>query len=86
MTTTSAVWAKVRAIVARVFGVDGGVVQPESELRSFESFSSIRLVELVEDLEAEFGVEFSTEDLAPERLRKVSDLADCVTRRLDSDA
>ncbi|GHF48537.1 acyl carrier protein [Amycolatopsis bartoniae] len=69
--------ATVRETVASVLGVDGPLVE-SGALTDLATFSSLRMVEIVERLESVFSVEFPPGSLLPEKLTHVSDLCELV--------
>ncbi|WP_199844290.1 acyl carrier protein [Streptomyces sp. RTd22] len=71
----------VRAVVASVLALDEHLV-PDTELTGLAEFSSLRMVEIVEGLEAAFDVEFGPDDLVPEKLHRIDDLCGLVHRAL----
>jgi acyl carrier protein len=71
----------VRTAVATVLGVDEVVVD-QGELTGIATFSSLRMVEIVELLEDKFAVEFDAALLVPERLHRLDDLCGLVSRAL----
>jgi len=73
----------LRATVSDVVGAVlkiGNRLKPTTELTKFPTFSSFRMVEIVERLEQEFQIEFLADDLVPERLHRVEDLCELVVR------
>ncbi|MFE0376906.1 hypothetical protein ACFW1M_15265 [Streptomyces inhibens] len=64
----------VAAVAGAVLGVDGAALLGGAPFDSFASFSSFRLIEIVERLESELDREFDADDLVPENLRRVDDL------------
>ncbi|MFC6093989.1 acyl carrier protein [Saccharothrix lopnurensis] len=71
---------EVAAVVARVLGVDPVEVLRGEPFPGFPSFSSFRVVDIVERLESALGVEFDAEDLVPEHLHRLDDLCRLVSR------
>lgn len=70
----------VAAVVAGVLGVDAAEVLAGTPFPVFPSFSSFRLIDIVERLESEFAVEFDGDDLVPEHLHHLDDLCRLVAR------
>ncbi|WP_338675257.1 phosphopantetheine-binding protein [Streptomyces sp. SCSIO 30461] len=66
---TDSVAAQVAEVVAAVLGGDPGSLDAGTDLRTIEGFSSFRMVDIIESLEARLGVEFDSDDLVPENLR-----------------
>ncbi|MEU3838637.1 acyl carrier protein [Streptomyces sp. NPDC028635] len=65
---------QVAEVVAAVLGGDPGSLGAGTDLRTVEGFTSFRMVDIIERLEAELGVEFDSDDLVPENLRSVEGL------------
>jgi acyl carrier protein len=55
-------------------------VESNSSLRDDLGFDSLRMVELMVELEEEFNIEFDESDLDPQMLNKVSDLYNLLGR------
>lgn len=68
---------KVEAVLAKKLKVDK--VDPDSELKNL-GLDSLDVVELLLDLEDEFNVEFTSNEL--KTLKKVSDLYDAIKNKL----
>ncbi|GAB7046429.1 acyl carrier protein [Catenuloplanes indicus] len=75
----SAPAAEVRDAVIRtvsaVLAVDERTVAGTASLTDIDRFNSFRMVEIVERLESELGVEIDADDLIPENLRHVDRLS-----------
>ncbi|MEU3854005.1 acyl carrier protein [Streptomyces sp. NPDC029554] len=65
---------RITRIVADVLGVTAQDLASGAALDSFASFTSFRLVEIVERVEGELGRELAADELVPERLRRIDDL------------
>jgi acyl carrier protein len=64
----------VASVVGAVLGVPGSRLLDGAEFTSMPRFSSFRLVEIIERLESELGIELDPADLVPENLHRVDDL------------
>jgi acyl carrier protein len=64
----------VAGVVSAVLGVARQELLDGAAFDSFAAFSSFRLVEIVERVETELGVEFDADELVPENLRQLDDL------------
>ncbi len=64
----------VASVVGAVLGVPDARLLDGIEFTSLPRFSSFRLVEIIERLEGELGVELDPADLVPENLHRVEDL------------
>ena len=64
---------KVRDIIAKQLDIDAGTINMESKLVDDLKADSLDIVELIMDLEQEFGIEIPDEDLP-----KVQTVADIV--------
>ncbi|MFI5972732.1 acyl carrier protein [Streptomyces sp. NPDC051452] len=65
---------RVAAVAAGILGVPSEVLLAGATFDSLPSFSSFRLVEIVERVESELGRELDADELIPENLRRVDDL------------
>jgi acyl carrier protein len=65
--------------VGAVLGVPDARLLDGLEFTSLPRFSSFRLVEIIERLEGELGVELDPADLVPENLHRVDDLCRIAT-------
>ncbi|MFJ9413727.1 acyl carrier protein [Streptomyces sp. NPDC101227] len=65
---------RVAALAGEVLGVDGAALLDGAPFDTFASFSSFRLIEIIERLESELGRELDADALVPENLRRVDDL------------
>ncbi|MEU9111698.1 acyl carrier protein [Streptomyces sp. NPDC048483] len=65
---------RVAALAGDVLGVDGAALLDGAPFDAFASFSSFRLIEIIERLEDELGRELDADALVPENLRRVDDL------------
>ncbi len=72
----SAVEAKVKHVIASKLGVSEDKIKPESAFIGDLGADSLDLVELVMDLEEEFGVSIPDED--NDKLRTVQDAIDYI--------
>jgi acyl carrier protein len=73
----------VASVVSAVLGVPDAELLDGTEFASLPRFSSFRLVEIIERLESELGVELDPADLVPENLRSVDHLCRIAGRRGD---
>ncbi len=75
----------VRTTVCRIVGdllsAQSAPLEDSVALRSLPGFSSIRLVEVIDAIEATFGLELTASDLEPEHLQRVGDLHRVVEAR-----
>ncbi|QHC24015.1 hypothetical protein [Streptomyces sp. GS7] len=65
---------QVAAVAGAVLGVAPSELLAGAPFDSFPSFSSFRLVEIIEQLESALGRELDADELIPENLRRVDDL------------
>ncbi|AJP00815.1 hypothetical protein TU94_04305 [Streptomyces cyaneogriseus subsp. noncyanogenus] len=65
---------QVAEVVAAVLGGDPGALRADTDLRTVEGFSSFRMVDIIDRLEARLGIECDSDDLLPENLRSVEGL------------
>ncbi|MFI9048306.1 acyl carrier protein [Streptomyces sp. NPDC053427] len=65
---------RVAALAGDVLGVDGAALLDGAPFDAFASFSSFRLIEIIERLEDDLGRELDADALVPENLRRVDDL------------
>ena len=72
--TDDRIWAGIRRAFERVFDGDMSQVGPATTADDVEDWDSVTNVELLVALELEFGVRFSTGEMA--RLRNVGELAE----------
>ncbi|MGW2835323.1 hypothetical protein [Streptomyces sp. NPDC001286] len=63
----------VAGMAADVLGVAEADLLHGAALDSFPSFSSFRLVEIIDRIESDLGVELDADELIPEKLRRVDD-------------
>jgi acyl carrier protein len=70
-------------VVSAVLGVPDTQLLDGTEFAALPRFSSFRLVEIIERLESELGVELDPADLVPENLRSVDHLCRIAGRRGD---
>lgn len=73
---------EVSATIAALLGIDAGSIDPQAPLFSLVN-SSFRIVELVIELQEEFGVRFGQEDM--NRVATVGDLLELVVARQAGD-
>ncbi|MBL1089857.1 MULTISPECIES: hypothetical protein [Streptomyces] len=66
--------AQVAAVAADVLGVEVAGLLGGAPFDSFPTFSSFRLIEIIERLETALGRELDADALVPENLRRVDDL------------
>ena len=64
MTSVDAVWERVRAVVAEVFGDDDIVLESSTTAADVEGWDSVSNIEVMVALEHEFGVRFNTGEMA----------------------
>jgi acyl carrier protein len=64
MTTEEAILARVRGVIAKVFGDDDVVVQPSTTAADVEGWDSVSNIEVLVALEREFGIRFNTGEMA----------------------
>jgi acyl carrier protein len=67
-------WPAFAALVGGVLGVSPDRLEDITSLDTVATWTSLRLVEIVEGLERRFGVRFSGDDLLPEHVRDVDHL------------
>ncbi|MEU2618170.1 hypothetical protein ABZ642_08360 [Streptomyces sp. NPDC007157] len=72
--TDDALRHRVAAVAGAVLGVGEAELLGGAPLDSFASFSSFRLIEIIERLESELEREFDADELIPENLRRLDDL------------
>lgn len=60
--------------ISASFGLDARAIRHDSELRAFDNFTSMRLVEIIERIESELAVEVDAADLVASNLKQVGDL------------
>ncbi|MGW6270787.1 acyl carrier protein [Streptomyces sp. NPDC055060] len=63
----------IAAMAADVLGVAQADLLDGAALDSFPSFSSFRLVEIIDRIESDLGLELDADELIPEKLRRVDD-------------
>ncbi|MFE0644602.1 acyl carrier protein [Streptomyces sp. NPDC058877] len=76
---------RIAAVVAEVLGVAEQLLTDGAVLNSLPSFTSFRLVEIIERIESELGRELDGDELDPDRLRTVDDLCRLAGERLPAD-
>lgn len=76
----------VAAVVAEILGVTVESLLGGQPLTAAATFSSFRVVEIVERLESQMGVEFLAEDLVPENLHHLDDICRIIRRPLPTSA
>ena len=69
---------RVIAAVATVCGTDAAKMTPDTELVADLDLDSLAMFELVIELEEEYGLRISDEDI--ERIKTVSDIVDFIER------
>ncbi|MEV4443085.1 acyl carrier protein, partial [Streptomyces sp. NPDC049577] len=70
----------VAEVAASVLATDPGPLLAGTPLTDVPAFSSFRIVEIVERLESELGVEFAPDDLVPENLHEIDAICRVVNR------
>jgi len=55
--------AKVKKVMAQVFGIEEEAINDDSSMSSIESWDSLRHVNLIIALEQEFGIRFPDEEI-----------------------
>ncbi len=68
---------RLRAVVAAVFGVDGPALKDSDSPKTIAGWDSVAHLELIFALEAEFGVQFSADEIAT--LASVGAIRDRIT-------
>ncbi|NEA51326.1 acyl carrier protein, partial [Streptomyces sp. SID10815] len=63
----------VARMVADVLGVPEAALLDGAPLDSFPSFTSFRLVEIIDRIESDLGLELDADELIPEKLRRLDD-------------
>jgi acyl carrier protein len=81
MTDPADVLARVRGVFVEFFDDEEIVLEPSSTADEVEGWDSLATVELMIELEREFGIRFSTGEMAA--LRNVGELIDRIARDLD---
>jgi acyl carrier protein len=66
--------ALVRDTVATVLAVDPATLAPDLDLATLPTFSSFRVVTILERIEDTLGVEVDADDLTPENLHRLDTL------------
>ena len=84
MTAENEVLERVRLVIARVFGDDDVVVTSSTTASDVDGWDSVSNIEVLVALEREFGVRFSTGEMAT--LANVGQLVDLIGTRLRKDA
>lgn len=79
---TQSVKARVDKILANKLGVDIDRIRPESSLRENFGADSLDVVEIVMDVEREFDLEISPEEM--DRLHVVNDVHELIEGRIDA--
>ena len=64
MTTEDAILARVRGVIAKVFGDDDVVVELSTTAADVEGWDSVSNIEVLVALEREFGIRFNTGEMA----------------------
>jgi acyl carrier protein len=64
MTTEDAILARVRGVIARVFGDDDVAVGLSTTAADVEGWDSVSNIEVLVALEREFGIRFNTGEMA----------------------
>lgn len=84
MTTEGAILARVRAVMADVFGDDNVVIEASTTAADVEGWDSVRNIEVMVALENEFGIRFNTGEMAT--LANVGQLVTRIAGRLHAAA
>lgn len=75
---------KVAAVVGDVLGTDAAALLADgADLAALPGFTSFRMADIIDRLEARLGIELEAGDLVPENLRSVDGLC-CIVRRATS--
>ena len=64
MTSVDEVWERVRSVIVDVFGDDDVVLGPETTAADVDGWDSVSNLEVMIALEREFGIRFSTGEMA----------------------
>jgi len=64
MTSVDEVWERVRSVIVDVFGDDDVVLGPETTADDVDGWDSVSNLEVMIALEREFGIRFSTGEMA----------------------
>ena len=64
MTTEDAIFTRVRAVIARVFGDDNVAIESSTTAADVDGWDSVRNIEVMVALENEFGIRFNTGEMA----------------------
>lgn len=82
MTTEDAIFTRVRAVIARVFGDDNVAIESSTTAADVDGWDSVRNIEVMVALENEFGIRFNTGEMAT--LANVGQLVTRIAGRLHS--
>lgn len=80
MTIEDAILARVRGVIAEVFGDDNVVVESSTTAADVEGWDSVSNIEVLVALEREFGIRFNTGEMAT--LANVGRLVTLIAGRL----
>lgn len=75
------IFGRVRGLASRVFGVTPEVITPASCQETMTTWDSLAHLSLVMELENEFGITFSTEEIIP--MTSIEQVCKTVKRHLD---
>jgi len=64
MTSEAEIWERVREVIVDVFGDEDVVLEPETTAADVEGWDSVTNMEVMIALEREFGIRFSTGEMA----------------------
>ncbi len=81
MTDRENVLARIQRVFVEFFDDEEIVLQPSSTADDVEGWDSLATIELMIELEREFGIRFSTGEMAA--LKNVGELIDRIARDLD---
>jgi len=79
MPSTNALTGQISALLAEKFHLE--VPSPETDLIDTGYLDSLMLVEFLAQLEEEFGIQVSYDDLELDRIRTISRIADVVAAK-----
>lgn len=72
---------RIAAVVGRVLGADpAALLTPDVDLAALPGYTSFRVIDIIDRLEAELAVELDSDDLVPENLRSMDGLCRIVHR------
>lgn len=82
MPSTNALTRQISALLAEKFHLE--VPSPELDLIDTGYLDSLMFVEFLAQLEEEFGIQVSHDDLELDRFRTISRIADFLAQRMDA--